>query len=97
MRHVNQEIIFFPGSIEEYQRWAEHSVEIVETGYNDKGLTIAFTSSCKKQETNNYLISDNDLNNIEALVNVQRNTRHPFTITTYYGLPVRKKQGGPYR
>ena len=79
------QIIYFPGNVEEYEKFRGYKVEIMDTEGCDKGVTardlfIRYIGERKE-------IVDNLLNNdLEALVNlVQLND-------ATYGLPVRKKR-----
>ena len=85
-------IVFFPGSVQEYEKMRGYSVKIVDLGFRDKGISFY-------DDGNNWRIDVPGMNskkfekvienNIEAIVNCQYSGR------IKYGLPVAKLENPP--
>ncbi|MEK6899706.1 MAG: hypothetical protein AABX05_01145, partial [Nanoarchaeota archaeon] len=97
------EIVITPESMEEYQRRVGYSVEMVDTGVQNKGLTLyrntahfvtgtittSYLLNLEFHQVKRRLVESG----IEAIVKVQ-----PIGNSGFYGLPVaKKKDQGPYR
>ena len=106
-REILSKVIITPESLESYQSRMGYAVEVIETSEIDKGVIF------KKDGSQYLLIGDSSLTRrlveagIEALVetNITLETSvygggglvRTNSSQLYYGLPVARKKGGPYR
>ncbi len=95
------QVKFTPESKDEYERRVGYAVEVIDTG--DRNIGILFRK--EKSEADYSLVSDFELKKrlvkagIEAIVgtNFSHAGNNYYWYHNYYGLPVCRKNGGPYR
>jgi hypothetical protein len=97
---ILKQVIFTPESLEAYERRVGYAVEVIDTKERDKGVTFAKFDRKYTLCGNKYLEKHLAESGIEALVDTNSSPhrdRDGDFVLYYYGLPVRRKNGGPYR